>query len=216
MEKIICKICSHNTKTIKDEQFATNYYLCTNCDHIFMGEKKIILPEKEKQEYLRHNNTTENEGYVAMFRDFIEKCIDPYQDKIKTALDFGCGPGPVLAELLKEKGFEVDIYDKYFALEKIFENKKYDLITSTEVLEHLADPLETLKTLKKHLNKQGIIAIMTLFHPKNKEEFKKWWYRRDLTHISFYTPKTFEILAEMVEMKVLKVGNKNTCVLGML
>ena len=170
-----------------------------------MDEKKIVLPEKEKQEYLHHNNTPENEGYVAMFKDFIEKCIDPYQDKIKAALDFGCGPGPVLAGLLKEKGFEVDIYDKYFAPEKIFENKKYDLITSTEVLEHLADPLETLKTLKNHLNKNGILAIMTLFHPNNEEGFKKWWYRRDSTHISFYRPKTFEILAKMLEMKGMRV-----------
>jgi len=211
---VTCKICSHNTETIKDEQFATVYFQCTNCDYMFMDEKKVVPPEKEKREYLRHNNTPENEGYVDMFKDFIEKCIAPYAEKIKTALDFGCGPGPVLAGLLKEKGFDVDVYDIYFAPEKVFKNKKYDLITSTEVLEHLKDPMETLTMLKKHLNKKGFLAIMTLFHP-GKEEFKSWWYRRDSTHISFYTPKTFEVIASRLGMKVLKADNKNACVLSM-
>ncbi|MBU0686785.1 MAG: class I SAM-dependent methyltransferase [Candidatus Margulisbacteria bacterium] len=209
-----CKICSGEAKTIYDCQFDINYYCCPSCDFIFIDELKIISPEKEKESYSLHNNTPDNEGYVNMFRDFIEKSVAPYQKRIKTALDFGCGPGPVLAALLKEKGFQVDIYDKYFAPEKVYQNKKYDLITATEVMEHLKDPLKTLKLLKEHLNTNGILAIMTLFHPQDEEKFKDWWYRRDLTHISFYTPKTFEFIAKQLGMKVLMSDEKRECVLG--
>ena len=46
-----------------------------------------------------------------MFEAFIHKSIFPYQERINKALDFGCGPGPVLAELLKRRGLEVEIYD---------------------------------------------------------------------------------------------------------
>lgn len=179
-----------------------------------MDKNKVIPPDQEKKEYSFHQNNFENEGYVNMFRDFIETAIRPYKAEIKTALDFGSGPGPVLAELLRREGFNVDIYDKHFAPEKVYLNKKYDLITATEVFEHLKDPVATLKLLKSRLNKNGIIAIMTLFHPNDEEHFKKWWYRRDSTHISFYTPRTFKLMANLVGMKILMVDGKNTCTLG--
>jgi SAM-dependent methyltransferase len=214
MTTIPCKICSTNTTPIYDEQYDHNYYHCSNCDFISLDEKKILSPDQEKKEYSFHQNNFENEGYVNMFREFIDKAIRPHKKQIKTALDFGCGPGPVLAELLKREGFETDIYDKHFAPEKVCLNKKYDLINATEVFEHLKDPVTTLKLLKSLLNPNGILAIMTLFHPNSKEKFKKWWYRRDSTHISFYTPKTFEQMAGLLGIKVLTVDGKNTCTLG--
>jgi hypothetical protein len=212
--EILCIICSTNTTPIYDEQYKHNYYHCDNCDFIFLDDNKIISPDQEKKEYSFHQNSFENEGYVGMLREFIDKAIRPHKAKIKTALDFGSGPGPVLAELLRRERFDVDIYDKYFAPEKVYLNKKYDLITATEVFEHLRDPLTMLKLLRSHLNKNGIIAIMTLFHPNDEERFKKWWYRRDSTHISFYTPKTFECMANLLGMKVLIVDGRNTCTLG--
>ena len=144
----------------------------------------------EKRLYCNHNNSFANEGYVRMFRKFIDDFIEPYSGEMKTALDFGSGPGPVLATLLREHGMDVDIYDVYFSPEKSYENKTYDLITCTEVLEHLKDPLPTLRLLVDHLNSQGILAVTTMFHPGVGEEFQNWWYRRDRTHICFYTNRT--------------------------
>ncbi|NQU18321.1 MAG: class I SAM-dependent methyltransferase, partial [Candidatus Saganbacteria bacterium] len=111
--------------------------------------------------------------------------------------------------LLRKEGFRTDIYDKYFSPEKVYTNKKYDLITATEVFEHLKDPVAILKLLKSHLNKNGVLAVMTLFHPKDIEQFKKWWYRRDSTHIAFYTPKTFEYMASLFKMDSKVVDKKN-------
>jgi len=213
MRKIVCKICGNDVQTIRDQQFDMCYYYCEYCEFIFIDERGILSKEEELQQYELHENSIENEGYVNMFKRFIEKSIIPYKDNIRNGLDFGCGPGPVLAELLKREGLKVDIYDPYFAPKKVFESKRYDLITSTEVFEHLKEPIETLKLLKEHLNGKGILAIMTLFHPNNEEKFKKWWYRRDPTHISFYTPRTFRYLANKFHMDVLKIDQKNICVL---
>jgi len=210
---ISCKICSKNTHPIYDAQYEQNYFYCPRCEFIFLDESKVISSKQEKKEYGFHENSFENKGYVNMFREFIDKAIRPHKPQIKTALDFGSGPGPVLSELLKQEGFDTDIYDKHFSVQEVYLNKKYDLITSTEVFEHLEDPLSTLKLLKAHLNKNGILAIMTLFHPQDEAAFKKWWYRRDSTHISFYTPKTFKHMASLLEMKILMMDDKNVCVL---
>ncbi len=208
-----CKICLNKTATIHDEQFDINYYHCKECGFIFMDETKIVSSDKEKKQYGYHNNNLENIGYVNMFKDFINKCISPYKNSIKSALDFGCGPGPVLAKLLSENEIETDIYDKYFFPEKIYKNKSYDLITSTEVFEHLKDPLENLHLLKKHLKESGYLAVMTQFHTNSADEFKKWWYRRDPTHISFFTPATFKKIAQITDMELVMTDYKKIVLL---
>lgn len=219
----LCKICSRDVRTIYDRQFDINYYYCHNCGFLFTDEKKILLPEQERNRYQCHTNTLADTGYVDMLKTFIKKSISPFQEKTKTALDFGSGPEAVLAILLKQMGVVVDIYDKYFSPGPVYQEKTYDLITCTEVLEHLKDPLAVLNMLKNHLNPGGILAMMTLFHPVQWEgasptphelpgeaEFKDWWYRRDPTHISFFRPETFGYIANLLDMTILMTDNKNT------
>jgi hypothetical protein len=201
-----CKICLSETE--RTDVKGKIYYHCKKCSFIFLDDKFIVSSEKEKQRYLKHQNSIENEGYIAMFEDFINKILQQKKD-VKTALDFGSGPNAVLKLLLEKEGIKTDAYDVYFSPEKVFENKKYDLITCTEVFEHLKDPAETMKILKKHLNNMGIIAIMTLFHPE-KDEFKDWWYITDETHIAFYNEKTFEHIAKQNGLKLVFSDQKNT------
>ncbi|HHS91769.1 MAG TPA: class I SAM-dependent methyltransferase [Campylobacterales bacterium] len=147
-----------------------------------------------------------------MFESFIDKAIAPYQEYIQTILDFGSGPTPVFATLLERRGFEVDIYDLYYAPQKVYEKRCYDLITSTEVFEHLSKPLETLAMLVSHLNPKGYVVLMTKFPPDEDEVFLNWWYRRDPTHIGFFTPKSFEVMADKVGLKVLDVFDDNVVI----
>ncbi len=128
-----------------------------------------------------------------MFDDFLDYSIENLH--VKSVLDFGSGPTPVLAELLKKRGLRVEYFDKFYQPNEIYKNKKYDLIASTEVFEHLENPKKILKFLTSHLEPDGIIAIMTLFHSNKIDDFLKWWYRRDPTHITFFTPKSIEVMA---------------------
>jgi len=215
MRKGNCKICSNGIRAIYDRQFNLNYYHCSRCGFIAMDPGGILSREKEKARYLDHINTPGDPGYVAMLQTFLEKSVFPFHASITTALDFGSGPGPVLADILREKGCAVDIYDPYFAPEPVYKNKAYSLITCTEVLEHLEHPLETLQMLKGHLAPTGVLAVMTLFHPvdgtaEGDAAFKKWWYRRDPTHISFFRPETFRYIAGELGLALLMCDNRNT------
>jgi 2-polyprenyl-3-methyl-5-hydroxy-6-metoxy-1,4-benzoquinol methylase len=186
-----------------------------------MNDEKILTPDQELNRYLKHTNSLDNTGYVDMLNAFIDKSITPFRQNIKTILDFGSGPEPVLAQLLREMGFKVDIYDIFFAPEEEYLDRTYDLITCTEVLEHLKDPLKALGILRNLLNPGGIIAIMTLFHPVYdlsptpdqlpcEKIFKDWWYRRDPTHISFFRPETFYHIAKSLDLTILTMDQKNT------
>ena len=114
--------------------------------------------------------------------------------------------------LLNRLGIEVDIFDCYFFPQKTFLNKRYDLITCTEVFEHLKNPLETLILLESLLNEDGVLAVTTLFHTTSND-FSKWWYRRDSTHICFYSPRTFKWIEEHFNFTIEVMDNSSICVL---
>jgi hypothetical protein len=213
MDVQACRICSNAANQFRDSRQNISYYSCRVCEFICIDEKHVLTEEEEKARYLLHENTDENIGYVRIFRDFIDKAVAPYKNSIKKVLDYGCGSSPLLSSMLKDMGFYVDIYDKFFAPEEIYTDNKYDLITATEVMEHIKDPLSTIGLLKKRLNKKGIISIMTAFHPRDEAGFMEWWYRRDKTHISFYTPVTFKYVAGLRDMKLAAYDDKNIIVL---
>ncbi len=208
-----CKICGNETKIINDEAREKIYLKCSVCEAIAIKDEFFVPAEREKGQYDNHNNSIENSGYVKMFENFLDFFWDTIKDEATETLDFGSGPGPVLSKIIEKRSLHVDIFDKFYQPDEVYKDKKYDLITSTEVFEHLKNPLETLLLFKKHLKKDGIIAIMTLFHNNDTEEFLNWWYRRDPTHILFYTPKTFEVMCAMCGLKILKTDHKRIIVL---
>ena len=203
-----CRLCgSTNIKSYQHPKYDMLFHECLNCEVIYKDETCILSEIDEKKVYDLHQNTIENEGYVNFLTNFIESAVIPFIKKGK-ALDFGSGPGPVLSELLKTRyQFDVETYDYYYDKNIEVLNKSYDLITSTEVLEHLKDPLSTLKMFYKMLNDEGIVSIMTLFRPISKNDFFEWFYIRDRSHITFFTPKTFSILASLLDFEVIDTNH---------
>lgn len=172
-----------------------------------------------------------------MFREFLKTCVAPYARPGCRALDLGCGPGPVLAGLLKEAGHPTEVHDPLFFPDK--PSGEFGLITCTEVLEHLADPVAVLKPWVGHLSLTppdegqalvvpsqgadqkggttagsaklevgGVLAGMTLFHPDDPVKFGEWSYPRDFTHVSFYLPRTLEVLAKALGLSLVFTDGK--------
>ncbi|TKI70365.1 class I SAM-dependent methyltransferase [Sulfurimonas crateris] len=205
----ICKICSSNTTSITDTKTQKIYHKCPECRYISLDEAFYVDEEREKKHYDKHHNTLESLGYVKMFEDLVEEFVLPYKDEIRSALDFGCGEGEVLPIVLQRSGVASDRYDLFYFPTKVYEGKKYDLIASTEVFEHLSFPIEVFKKLLSHLEKNGYLLLMSAFHPDNDEEFLKWWYIRDVTHIGFFNIKTFEYMAQKFGVTIIKHNFKN-------
>jgi len=185
----------------------TNYYRCKECDFIFTDNLPTL--EQEKKQYSHHNNSLENLGYVNMFEKFIEFSLQPFVDMHSCILEYGSGPEPVLSYLLKQKGYQVQIYDPIYANDESWRKKKFDAITSTEVFEHLHEPAKTIKELLEVLKNKGLLSIQTMFHPQNEEEFLKWWYRRDPTHVGFFSHKTLKKMQSIFNLELLQFDQKS-------
>jgi len=206
----VCPICQSGKLEVIETP--KRYYACRDCAFIFLDRDEVLAPEEEQYRYSLHENTIENAGYVRMFERFIEEGVTPFLRGDERVLDFGCGPGPVLAELLKRRGLRVDCYDLYFFPGLDFQKREYDIITSTEVFEHLINPVEVLNRLKESVAENGIIAVMTKFHP-GADEFHGWYYRKDETHISFFNDESVRVLSRICGMEIVMSNSRNVFVL---
>lgn len=213
---MLCKLCNNPVTNIHDTRNNWGFLHCEKCEYIFKDKADLVTKEDELKQYNNHNNTMDSPGYVEMFENFMDSTFKEHLKDIKNVLEFGSGPGPVFSELLKQQGLHVEIYDKYFSPEKVYEGKKYDLITSTEVIEHIEDPKKIFEFFSLHVKSGGYLALMTQFHTNDAEDFKKWWYKNDPTHICFFRPHTFEVLAKMNGFKVLKHDSKKSVLLKRL
>lgn len=198
---IKCKLCGGSVNkfefmNIKDRI----YYKCENCFLIFIDNSCLLDSNEEKSRYLLHNNSIEQKGY----RDFLYQAIDPalsYINRSMTGLDYGCGPGPALSELLKREGFSCSNYDPVF-FPNIDITQKYDYIFSTECFEHFYNPKNDIDKIYSLLKKDGILIVMTKFW-NNDVVSKNWYYPLDPTHVSFYNSKTFEYISAEWNFKIL-------------
>ena len=99
-----------------------------------MDESNLLKTNEERQRYLEHNNTIENTGYVKMFETFIDNALQPKFTAADKILDYGSGPNPVFAQIMRRQGKVVDIYDPYFSPLTEYLHRQYDMITLTEVI----------------------------------------------------------------------------------
>jgi len=182
---------------------APHYFMCENCGFVFLDRARLVTPAEEKERYLKHTNSLDDDGYTRMLNEFIEICVAPFAGKGLRVLDYGSGPEPVLAGLLERTGYMVDTYDPFFAADKKFDSAQYDVVTAVEVIEHMKNPLEEIKIIADILKPGGIFAGRTMFLPHEAEDFAKWWYRSDKTHISFYSRRALAYIAGASAMELM-------------
>jgi len=207
-----CHICEETVTSFVDEKTMIIYYHCSDCEYIFKSPNYYQDLSAQKVRYNLHDNNENNAGYRAYFQRFLDFVL-PRITKVKTALDFGCGRSTLLAKMLKEKGMVCDAYDPIYHPDTLNKEKKYDLIVSTEVFEHLHQPKEAFESLLNKLEEGGYLALQTQFHPKDTEAFKKWYYHQDPTHIVFFSMKSFEVLCKQYDCELLADNGKNMVLL---
>lgn len=191
-----CHICNKATESFKHEKTDITYYHCAECEYIFKSAEVYQDLDTQKERYDLHTNDEEDAGYRAYFQRFLDFIL-PLAGQPDTALDFGCGASSILSDMLKQTGVACDYYDPIYYPNTLVDGKKYDLIVSTEVFEHLHHPKEVFASLLERLEEGGFLAIQTQFHPNDREAFKNWYYHQDPTHIVFFTAHTFKKLCNM-------------------
>jgi SAM-dependent methyltransferase len=160
---------------------------------VYLRPDQRPTPLQEVLRYQEHRNNFGDEQYVQ----FLRRLADPLREKLAPGargLDFGCGPQRVLAGFLSDNGFPTASYDPLFYPDAAVLDATYDFVACSEVLEHVHDPRKVLEQIAWLLRNGGTLGVMTRFHGI-EAPFATWWYRRDSTHVCFYSEATMRWIA---------------------
>jgi len=190
-----CPICASICDPFTDTKQGIDYYACPTCGYLFKSPRHHPDIAHQKTRYDLHENDPLDPGYRAYFQRFLDWVLPQIPAKEGRALDFGSGASDLLSSMLTEAGFKTRRYDPIYYPNRRYTAYRYDLIVSTEVFEHLNDPLQVLSDLADLLTPHGFIALQTQFSPPEQADFLNWYYRLDPTHIGFFIPETFRHMA---------------------
>ena len=202
-EAMPCPLCAAPAHWLLDDR-KRSYWQCEKCLMVHVPKRWQLSAEQEKAEYDRHENHPDDPGY----RRFLSRLAEPLLQRLPAAssgLDFGCGPGPALAVMLREHGHQVALHDLYYHPNPEALRQQWDFITATEVVEHLAAPREVLEQLWQCLKPGGWLGLMTK-RVSNPEAFRTWHYKSDPTHISFFSEQSFRWLATRWQAELEVIG----------
>ncbi len=189
-----CPLCGDGSTLIFYNERLRHYHRCSQCLLTFMDAAFLPDIKAEKARYLEHNNDPQEESY----RQFLSKLTEPLILNLRSGargLDFGCGYKPSISVLMAESGYEMANYDPIFHPDKSVLEESYDYITCCETAEHFHAPAKEFDMLNSMLVSGGTLALRTEILDAD-EKFAGWWYRRDITHVSFYKLDTMIWLAD--------------------
>jgi 2-polyprenyl-3-methyl-5-hydroxy-6-metoxy-1,4-benzoquinol methylase len=200
-----CPLCN-STATLFCEKPKHLFYKCDTCDGIFRPKDTFLTAEEEKAHYEKHNNDVFDERYQNFVSPIVNAVLQDFTSEAK-GLDFGSGTGPVIAKMLKDKGYQVQNFDLFFANEVSLLNQKYDYVSCCEVMEHFHQPYKEFELLKSLLLPKGKLYCKTeVFN--NQKPFENWYYKDDFTHVFIYQHKTLEWIKTKFHFSNLVIKEK--------
>ena len=182
---------------------------------------------RENQELKKFYDGVFKKGEEKIFTTVTEEIDEILKEldwKSKKVIDVGCGTG-LFAYKAAKKGANVlgiDFSDEAIKIaQKKFKNpnlryekidaskikNKYDVIVSIGTLEHMDNPLQTLKLFKKHLNPNGKIIVTSpnWTNPRGYVLMTLWFLFNapiTLADLHYQTPIDFIKYSDSLKMKL--------------
>lgn len=194
-----CLVCASAVESLRADALEGNYWQCATCHFIFREPAERLSYADECERYGEHQNSPKDAAYLK-FLDPAWQTVLKYTHPGDVGMDYGCGPGPALSFLGKRDAREIIDYDPIFYPDQDALNRKYDFLVSTEVVEHFHHPLNEFERMHRYIKSGHPMIIMTWIFD-TVEAFIASRYHRDPTHVSFYSVKSLEVVAEKLRLR---------------
>jgi SAM-dependent methyltransferase len=206
-----CPLCKN--QTIIHRFDVGNYPLwhCKNCGFEWLHPQPSDAALAEIYSSGYHENRITGGGRHTemkkkVFSKSIEKAMLP---PAATVLDVGCAEGDLLALLhnlghniygLEYSSFAADLCAQHLGQDKIhcgvleddpFDSVSFDAVFLMDVLEHVRDPLTTLRTVHRRLKPDGTLVLsLPNVESLSRRLMHKAWPHYLMEHLSYFSPPT--------------------------
>ena len=213
---------------LSQENFRVTFCATCQLGRTNMDSNKDLAQYYASDEYISHGTT--KAGLFEQLYQTARKFTLRQKSRIIGAntgtrldiLDYGCGTGDFLA-FLKNRGHSVYGVEPgakprkitehkightaYSSLREILPDQKFDIITLWHVLEHVANPLQTLEELTALLKPQGQLIVAV---PNHKSEdcryYKSQWAGYDVPrHLWHFSQTALQKIAAQTPLQQNKV-----------
>lgn len=212
---MLCPICDSKANFKMNNSFNKEVYQCQNtniCGHLFLKEFNLVSGVCDRGDDLT-NETIANirNTRLKLFSIRNKKILTFIWDQLglkdnARVLDYGAGDGHIMYSLreIQPNAYIscIEPHNEFAKSLNEFVNEviknvkeaknKYDLIIMNEVIEHLTQPVEELKSLKKVLNPNGAIFIATPLGATHTGSYETHAYNTE-SHLHFFTRKSLSL-----------------------
>ena len=215
-----CLICKSSKLTALEKYSKDHLYKCSECGFIFSIKKPTH--EELLEEYAKYARSNKISTITLKRYDDLLEQFEPYRIN-NNIIDIGAGDGHFIGKA-KEKNwntFATEFDDKSVELCKEkgaivhqgkLESKNYkegffDVIYSSEVLEHINNPIEEIQSFNKILRTGGLVYITTpnLNSISHKILKNKWNIFNYPEHLCYYNSKTLNKLFKEAGFKKISI-----------
>lgn len=194
---------------------------CKNCGLVYTNPRlstfslKKGYAETKDQEYIQEDASRGINAFLSL--STIKKFV-----KEGKMLDIGCATGFFLnvgRTDFEVIGLELSPWAADFARTKFklkiitedlisadLENESFDIVTLIDVIEHLADPINTLKEINRILKPSGVVYLLTpnIDSISAKIMRGKWWGLRP-AHLYYFSPYTITQMLKKNGFEILLI-----------
>ncbi|MDP4128777.1 MAG: class I SAM-dependent methyltransferase [Bacteroidota bacterium] len=199
-----CKICQHTSHLLLQgrilNKYNVGYYQCSYCGFIQTEEAYWL-----KEAYSDAIADTDV-GYVTRNisqSSITSSIIKSLFNKGGYFIDYGGGYG-LFVRLMRDKGFRFyrqdiyceNIFARHFDLTDLIGDRRFELLTSFEVFEHLDNPMAELERMFTYSDS---ILFSTELQPEQPLKlFEDWWYFAPHMgqHIALYSLESLKVIAK--------------------
>jgi 2-polyprenyl-3-methyl-5-hydroxy-6-metoxy-1,4-benzoquinol methylase len=150
-----------NVRKFAGERFAV--WRCSSCLSIHARDEVDLAHYYADYPFHKLGNKDTDWMLRAMYRNQLSRLTGAGFTKDQSLLDYGCGSGMYLRFLRDEGYSDLAGYDEYSDnyADKSVLDRTYDCVMTQDLIEHVPEPLEIVKTLHALASPGGLIAIGT-------------------------------------------------------
>lgn len=205
----VCKICGaegdFETYLAREMMQGTKeefvYFACERCKCLQIAQ----VPENLGDYY--------GENYYSMqVEEFSDITFDVPVSSMSKVLDVGCGAGAWLLQkaasgwgnlygcdpfLDHDRHYGDRVHIRSCSIHEMEGDGSFDIIQMSDSFEHMADPLEVLKSARRLLKEEGVLYMTIPTYPNIAfERYGSHWYQLDAPrHLFLHSKESLELLA---------------------
>ena len=205
-----CKICDTESRPFASAKvlgkYDVEYFQCPRCRFVQTEDPYWLSEAYSSEIHSQDMGMPSRNVYLATVSVSIISMLFGGRGRY---LDYGGGYG-MYVRLMRDRGFDFSWYDAHS--ENLFAQgfagdlqKKYDLLTSFEMFEHLQDPVAEIESM---FQLAPTLFFSTELLPETNPTPAEWWYYNPDhgQHISVFSSEALQILAERFGVRVYSNG----------